>query len=269
MGRETPVAPICFSLLSAGCIALTAGAAVRLTHSRVRGWLAAAAVCASPSFARYSAAQCADVPLALFILIALVMLSFAMAHPARPIYWLLAGAAAGLAAWTKNEGLLFLALFALTAFAALAKRGQFTGMAWMALGMVPALVAVFLVKSLAPPNDLTSAQTLAALAGTASDSTRIQVVLTRMASELWFGGARFVGPLPLVIAFAWIVRPARFLAGHCGAVAVILLGMLAGYAAAYVTTPHDLAWHLDTSVDRVILQVFPALVWCAISASRK
>jgi hypothetical protein len=29
----------------------------------------------------------------------------------------------------------------------------------------------------------------------------------------------------------------------------------------YLATPHDVAWHLRTSLDRVILQLLPAMIW--------
>jgi MFS family permease len=36
--------------------------------------------------------------------------------------------------------------------------------------------------------------------------------------------------------------------------------MLAGYIGVYLTTPHDLDWHLATSLDRLLVQVWPMAV---------
>ncbi len=36
--------------------------------------------------------------------------------------------------------------------------------------------------------------------------------------------------------------------------------MLASYYLVYVTTPFDISWHVSTSVDRLLVQLWPALV---------
>jgi hypothetical protein len=41
----------------------------------------------------------------------------------------------------------------------------------------------------------------------------------------------------------------------------LTLGLLCvGYLMVYVTTPYELEWHLRTSMDRLLLQMWPALV---------
>jgi hypothetical protein len=48
-----------------------------------------------------------------------------------------------------------------------------------------------------------------------------------------------------------------------GAVRVMtsVLGlMLASYYFVYVTTPFDITWHVSTSIDRLLVQLWPALV---------
>jgi hypothetical protein len=47
----------------------------------------------------------------------------------------------------------------------------------------------------------------------------------------------------------------------------VLVFQLAGYLAVYVVSPHELNWHLTTSLYRLILQLFPAgvfLLFCAV-----
>jgi len=36
--------------------------------------------------------------------------------------------------------------------------------------------------------------------------------------------------------------------------------MLASYYVVYVTTPFDITWHVSTSIDRLLVQLWPALV---------
>lgn len=40
--------------------------------------------------------------------------------------------------------------------------------------------------------------------------------------------------------------------------------MLLIYTAVYVMTPHDLSWHLRSSLDRVLLQFLPSMVWAGL-----
>jgi hypothetical protein len=48
----------------------------------------------------------------------------------------------------------------------------------------------------------------------------------------------------------------------------IILGVqLAGYYAAFLITPYDLTWHLSYSTDRLMLQVFPLLLFLILCAS--
>jgi hypothetical protein len=48
---------------------------------------------------------------------------------------------------------------------------------------------------------------------------------------------------------------------------LVLLGMMAGHYMAYVLTPIDLQWHLENSLPRLMLQIWPtALVLCFLIA---
>jgi hypothetical protein len=42
--------------------------------------------------------------------------------------------------------------------------------------------------------------------------------------------------------------------------AMVLGLMLVSYYVVYVTTPFDITWHVTTSVDRLLVQLWPALV---------
>jgi hypothetical protein len=64
--------------------------------------------------------------------------------------------------------------------------------------------------------------------------------------------------LPLIIAGGLKPRVRAWVFG------VPLLVTAGGYYAVYLLTPWDLAWHLDTSLVRLLLQLWPAglLLWC-------
>jgi hypothetical protein len=42
----------------------------------------------------------------------------------------------------------------------------------------------------------------------------------------------------------------------------IILLMLAGYFLVYVITPYDLEWHLNTSLSRLFVQLWPSFLFC-------
>ena len=97
--------------------------ALSILRGRTQAALAAIALLATPSFIEEGTAQYADVPLAFFFLATVVLICLDDYRPegraplcARPPL-LLAGLALSFAAWTKNEGLLFLgAIFAARLF---------------------------------------------------------------------------------------------------------------------------------------------------------
>ena len=76
-----------------------------------------------------------------------------------------------------------------------------------------------------------------------------------------------IGIIPLILAYSAAaavtrgLRPLQLLAG------LPLLALLAGFYAAYVVTPLNLQWHIDTSLSRLLVQVWPAAVYVLFSLS--
>jgi hypothetical protein len=271
-GRETTAVPAVLSAIFAAGIVLAAATSVGRVRSTTRGWLTAAAIVACPAFVKYSASQCADVPLAFFILAAFLSISRAFESPSDRGAWLMAGASAGLAAWTKNEGVLFLLLFVFVAWIWSCRAGKAAGLECagrLLLGALPMVGALLALKALAPANDLLEPQSAASVAAAFGSLDRLATVAAGIGRELWLGGAGTVGVLPIVAAFtllAGIDRPAN----PAPAMGLITMGLLiTGYAGVYAMTPHDLAWQMKTSLDRVMLHAFPTLVWSGMMLARE
>lgn len=271
-GADSVAAPIVFGGLTAAAAVAIAGLAVTRARGAARGFLTAATILACPSFVRYSAAQCADVALALYVLSTFVLWTQATAAPRARTWWVLAGMSAALAAWTKNEGLAFLGIF----FAALIVErlraggpGGLRDLVSVLAGAVPVLAAVVVFKLwLAPPSYFTAEQSLGGAAAGLLDPARLRVVLAALTREVWLTGALTVGVLPFLAAFVAV----RGFDAHAPAPArgapVLMVLLLAAYAAAYLMTPKDLGWQLRTSIDRVVLHVVPTLAWSAMTLSR-
>jgi hypothetical protein len=176
---------------------------------------------------------------------------------------------AGLAAWTKNEGLLF-ALASLPVAAWLARGRGFRPAAWYLAGWaVPMSLVLYFKIALAPPGDL-FARSGADMLASLTDPARYWTILQALAVQV----IRFDGrPVSIFVQLALYALALGF-AGWPGArrairpVAVLLGFQLLGYCAIYVVTPHDLSWHLGTSLNRLIMHLFPAAVFlffCAVT----
>jgi hypothetical protein len=274
LGSDTWVVPtamhLMFVLATVGLIA----AALALLRGRMLSYVGALALLSTPAFLIQGASQYADVPLAFFILATVVLLTFHSAYggPHSPALLALAGLAAGLAAWTKNEGLLFVCIVTLChGGATVLEKGW--RLYWKELrifvaGIAPVLLIVLIFKLGAPANDLAAGQGLHATVGRLTDASRYWIVFVAFAKGIFlFGEVTRCGMIPIIAAYALFVGvrvktwPVLFLCS------TILL-TLAGYFFVYVTTPHDLRWHLNTSLDRIITQLFPAIVFALILTTR-
>ena len=273
-GSETVLAPIVFGGVMAAATAAAAGLAVARTRGPARGCLAAAVILACPSFVRYSAAQCADIALGFYVLAAFVLWSRAGAGaaPRSRDCLALAGMAAALAGWTKNEG--FAAFVIVVALMAI-ERVRSSG--WGGLGdlvpvlagAAPVLVAVVVFKTaLAPPSYFTAEQSLGQAVERLMDLDRMRLVGAALRREVWLTGATIVGVLPFLAVFAAVrgVDPAAPAAARAAVPAMLIL--LGVYAVAYLVTPKDLAWQLRTSLDRLAIHVLPTLAWAILTVSR-
>ena len=260
-GAETPAAA---AVVSVAFAAAGLGLLLALVAAR-RGWTIALAagliLVGTPFFVTFAPNQHADLPLASFMLAAVGLLVLAGDDRRDPRGWLfLAGACAGCAAWTKNEGLLFALGFALVAGSRVGRHGGGRAVGWMAGGLGLALVPVAVFKlGLAPDNDLMSAPLGPRLAQL-FEGARHATILASFGRELgrfgeWACPPYVVMALPFV---AW--RSRRRLAGHERMLGLVLALMLAGYYGVYLTSPQDLAWHLDNSLVRLLLQLWPLAI---------
>lgn len=168
-----------------------------------------------------------------------------------------------MAAWTKNEGL----LFAMVAGGAWCMhetaRGSPHRIGAFVIGLLVALLPVLYFKiMLAPPNDIVASQPWDRWADLL-DWSRHRLILLSLARDIVRFGDWSVVPflamlLPL-IGGSWrqINQPERL-------VAFVLGLMLAGFYTVYLLTHWELRAHLDSSLVRVLLQLWPAAVflWC-------
>ncbi len=254
----------------------------------------------TPTLLLMAGSQTAGIPLIYYLLaVAALLLLYSRSREKHLLG--LAGLMAGMAAWTKNEGQLFLlalcaALVIMTLMETLgvsvpdqdlfrrdgfAKTG--TGLRrkplgsllhslWpFALGLLLPLATLLAFKlTLAPTSDLFAGQTISSYLAKLADPSRYQTILVMLGKDLWDLGRWRFPILPVLFAagillFNGVRRDDRWGLG------VILLSSgvtLLGYLAIYLITPHPLQWHLDNSLDRLLFHFYPVMLMVLFTVSR-
>jgi len=267
-GRETTLAATSVAMLFTFATVGLLYSAVSVLRSPSQGALAALLLLANKFFIVQGASQYADIPLGFFVLATLVLLSLPEVWPDdRSRLLLLAGATAGFAAWTKNEGLmLLLAVPVAYGLVVGRSRGWRTGLSdarAFGIGLAPLLVMILYFKVwLAPANDLMSDHGLRQTADRLLDGGRYPQVLAGFEHAFLEVSARGLVAL-LLVGYALFAGPAPAGPARAGArIAVIVVSlMLAGYAAVLLTAPAPLLGTNLRSVNRLLLQLWPSMLF--------
>jgi hypothetical protein len=267
-GRESTLGPILIAVgFGIACVTL----AVTTVGGR-HGWIAGALMLGATTFLTQVPSQCADVPLACFI-VATLAVTFGdvlrtpnpsrIPNPEPRIPAVIAGATCAMAAWTKNEGVVFVLLMFLIAVIVAVRRRDGRQLLWSIAGATPILiVAVGFKLAIAPSSGLVEGQSLTVILTRLMDPDRHMTVLGLMAQHAMRWSAPFafaVFPIVSLVAAWMAVR----IGGVVRVMAIVLGLMLASYYVIYVTTPFDITWHVSTSIDRLLVQLWPAMVLTA------
>jgi hypothetical protein len=251
------------TLFTLAAVGLLTSGVCRL-RGRSHGLLAGLVLLGTVAFLARGASQYADVPLAMFFLagVLLPVLYDASDRP-WPGLLLLAGTCAGLAAWTKNEGLLFvLALLAVRGLLAVRRRTAKSLGQWalVVLGCAPPLVLVAIQKTcLESHNDVMSGQNWQAACARLTDWPRYGEIARALAGYMYQAGKAWLFVLPLCFLLLGPAKSGCRTPGRGTALGCFAL-MLAGYCLVYLISPLDLNWQLRTSADRLLVQLWPMLV---------
>ena len=259
-GQESTLAPALVALtFGLACVAVLVSALVLLRGS-TQGGLAGLVLLGSSYYFETTAMQVCDVPIAFFYLAGAVALCLADRCGGHRALAALAGCAAGFAAWTKNDGqLFFVVLLAVRAGQAIVGRRVrpfVREFGWLLVGAAPGLLALALFKyGVAPTSDFVTGQGEGATLSRVQDPDRYLLILQTFVRDLLDIGP---GLIPLLALYACLVRNApEERRQNVKQFAVLAVLMLVGYAAVYLITPHNLHWRLETSFDRLRMQLWP------------
>jgi Na+-driven multidrug efflux pump len=125
---------------------------------------------------------------------------------------------------------------------------------------VPLIIVAWFKWRYAPTNDLVAAATSSDIRQRLLDGSRYLKVAGTFLYGLVGYGDGLVAALPLVA----LVLGRRAQGAHRSVVALattIVMLMACGYVLIYILSPHDLDWHLRTSLKRLILHLYPSMLF--------
>ncbi len=271
-GGTPPAVPIvtAFLFLSATVGLLVSCAA--LARSAGAGWLAGIVLLASPGFVLQAPAQYSDIPLSFYVLASLGLLLIA---EGRGRIITLAGLFAALAAWTKNEGLLFFGALvaALVVVRAVSDgwRPALREVTWFLAGAAPVLLITAGFKlCLAPAADPLVRQSFSEALGRLSETERHWKIAKAFWAEARMFGSGWTHPSVslMVLAAALRFRIATRQRSWVWMASMMTVIVLVGYFAVYAITPSGLDWHLNTSLVRLYVQLWPPVLLLAFVVLR-
>jgi len=231
-----------------------------------QGLLTAVALLGTGDFIEQSSTQYADIPLSAYMLAAAVALGFAEERRDSPARCLLvAGMTAGFAAWTKNEGIPFALAVVALCIARSVRREDVSDrvrpLIPLLVGLVlPLLLLIYFKHGLAPDNDLIAGQTASATLARLLSIGRYLTVTVGMSEALLGMAKGLLFALPLYFA---VMGPTASTRGRAAARSALILYaiMLAVYCGVFLTTPRPLDWQLETSARRLLLQLWPGVLF--------
>jgi hypothetical protein len=184
----------------------------------------------------------------------------------------LGGLTASCAAWTKNEGLLFF-VFVLLIYHLwpLRKKDrsvplkEFFG---FGIGVVFIFGTLIYFKlAFGTTNELINTANLSKVGDYLLDRDRILTVSAEIISRIFIFNNNVILLLAAYLALSGFDRSAgakkRFFPHS-----LLLLLMLGGYFLSFMISPYNLRWHMGSSLRRLIVQLWPALVFLVFNYAR-
>jgi hypothetical protein len=296
-GRDSVVVPAVVALLFLlGGVGLIVSV-LSQTRSRTQSLLAAMVLLGTPFFVHLSYAQYADIPLAYLFLAteALLFLHDSRNRPAGPDrpqnencagfqyshgeLLTLAGLTAGLSAWMKNEGLVFLLAVTASYFGySLFTRGRRVTLRpllrFAAGSAVPLLFTLYFKIRFAGTNAILQREGWRTIAHKLLTPWRYKIVFSGFYYHMAHFGVWPESILLLLAAYAVLVGLKK-ISGRAGpslfSCTFVLVVMLAVYflifvASPFDTPPFDIPWYILVTLDRLLMQLWPTFLllyfWC-------
>jgi hypothetical protein len=223
--------------------------------------LAMMALIAVSGYFEAGSKQTADIPLSFFILGTGILIVLYSVRRQRGLL-VLAGLSAGLAAWTKNEGVVF-ALVSLVGLGIAYRKELKRVLPRYLLGLaIPLAILIYFKIAIAPPGDLFV--DLGKQVSQITDSSRHSEILKQLGSDL---NSLLDWRLLAVYALVLGVDVPKTSVSTRLAILVIILLQLTGYYGILLISPHPVLWHLS-ALYRLLLHIGPLMIFLYFSVVR-
>jgi hypothetical protein len=284
LGGESPVVPATVALLFTFGTVGTLYAGLTVLRGRSQGALAGLLLLGTFMFVPMGYVQMADIPLGYFFLAALTLLAVQDAlAPGKGRLLLAAGLMTSFAAWTKNEGLLFAGAVVLARLLVAPRlagpdagprpgfwRDRARQLTLLLLGALPVVCVLGYFKAcLAPPSYFVEGQGWPVYLARLGSYERYRLVggifLLRLVQlggpdYQFVPGSGVVFLLPVYRVLLGRVPPGVRMVPSATVWVVVIL-MLLGYGFVYLVTPLDLLGHLNSSLSRLLLHLWPLVLF--------
>jgi hypothetical protein len=264
LGKDPIVIPIFIAGIFTFGSVLLLFSSIALLRGRNQGYLAAILLFLSTQYLNIGTYQYADVPLAFFILATVFLFSLKDRCPelSSPLIFL-AGMSVSCAAWTKNEGQLFLALVILIFLVGRLRKKEWTKtlkeFIGFTLGLAPVLgTLVYFKLNFALENAHIGANSLKKLGTYLFDIDRYILVGTTFVVKFFTFNDGIVWLMAGYLFLAGLDRP-DLIKKRLSSPAFLLLLMTCSYFFVYIIYPGDPKDLLSASLRRIIIQLW--LTW--------
>jgi hypothetical protein len=271
MGKETLIIPavvaMLFTLATVGVLV----SSVSALRGRTQGLLAGLVLLCTPYFITHGADQYSDIPIGYFYLSALALLTLQdeLWESNNRLMVALAGLMAGMAAWTKNEGILFVIMVIVSRLAvSFRKQGikpYLKQMSYFMAGLMPVLIMIIYFKTsiVIAQNGYLSPLQESDVYGKIMDFSRYRIIADYLIKIGLGFGSWTVSVVPL-LAFYLLLLGAKIeekRKKNVVACVITLSFMIAGFLMIYVISNRDLPWLVVTSLERLLSQLWPSFIF--------
>jgi len=279
VGYETLMAPVlqAFGFTSA-TVMLTVFSLSRLQNKN-QGLIAGMVLLGTPFFIYNGSSLIADVPVGFYILATVILYCFIdEGTKKKPGLIFICGVMAGLAAWTKNEGLLLIISIYFARFIVITlQKGPgefFKEAAIFTAGLTPVLIIiayfklqivspniVYLKDQLASPVTLIFNQNFNALFNSLTDISKYIIIGKTFLIKFYELEKWMLIVFPVFILLMGRSDKKRNNPGIYTSLLILMI-MICGYFTVFLVYPLDnLEWLLETTAKRLLLQILPSLIF--------
>jgi hypothetical protein len=266
IGKDIVAIPILIAGFYTFGSILLISSSISIIRGENQGYVAGIFMLLATNYFKIGTWQYADIPLAFYILSTIILLSLKEVYPIAALRMMfLTGLTASCTAWTKNEGILFLGLVIIVHFFSDFRmedwRRTLKESSIFFCGLAPILSTVVFFKiKVAPPNDIFNSDNISRIYNYLSEFDRYKQIFLAYAKNITFFNGGIIFLLVLYFLVSGFEKSYIYQRQFLSKVVLLLL-LLGGYFFSFLVSPNSLDWHLNSALDRLLIQTWPSWVF--------